>query len=123
MSSLADLRQGSLFRLVGRLTARDPATVSVSLFTTDRTPQAALVFHTDGTVVGTWAGDPAAVQVVPMSRAVGVGDVLVHDTTGETMVVRAVWLGADGWQWSNTPTRHPAYATAGWTPAGTATLT
>src|SRR4051794_16966799 len=60
------------------------------------------------------------VTVTPTAIAVGVGDVLMELTTGDTRVVR--WVSDDSTHWSSAQAERPQFTTQGWIKVGTANL-
>ena len=122
---LADVPVGASFALGARLTANDAAGLHLALLTRDRQVIGQQLIATDLVISGLLTENPAAIPVSLAGRPFSAGDVVVSDTTRETMVVRDAWLDtASGeFHWSNSPTRRPAYTTQGWNRVGTATIT
>ena len=122
MTTLADLPVGSVFAFATRITARDAGGMTLDLLSQDDTVRATITADPAGVITGQLAVAPDQIPIEAVTQPLAVGAVVTRDGTGETMVVRAVWLGPRGFQWSNTLDRAAVYDTSGWTVAGSATL-
>ena len=122
MATLADLPVGSVFAFATKVTDRGADTMTLDLLSQDESVQATIATATDGTITGQLLKPPDQIPVEAVTVPLTEGAVVVRDDTGETMVVRAVWLSPRGFVWSSAPDRRTVYTTAGWTVIGTATL-
>ena len=121
MASLADLQAGDTVLFVAQVSAVDTAGFHIGLYGPDRTLAGTVVIGPDGTFSGGLAAAPAAVPVTLVTgfTPIGEGDVLASDSTGETMVARAVRVDASGaYLWSSSPDFRVAYPAAGWSIIG-----
>jgi hypothetical protein len=102
--TLADLRPGQAFILIGRLESQDQTTGdTLTYFGPDSEPQGTMTISPAGVFGGQLAAPPdqVPVQVVPEFAAVAPGDILQNTRTGETMAARRVRIMANGtYQWS-----------------------
>lgn len=121
MTTLADLAAGQAFMFVAQVTAIDQAGTHLSLFGPASAAGGSALMDPGGVLTGQLTS-PAAqipVTVVTQFATVSAGDVLANDTTGETVVARAVTVQPDGsYQWSPAPSGGVVYRTAGWTIIG-----
>jgi len=118
MATLADLTAGQAFMFVAQVTAIDTAGTHLSLFGPASAAGGTALIAPGGAMSGQLTAAPASipVTVVTQFETVSAGDVLSNDVTGETMVVRAVTVQADGsYQWSPAPAGGVVYKTDGWT--------
>lgn len=121
MTALADLTAGQAFLFVAQVTAIDGAGVHLSLFGPASAAGGTALMDPAGALTGqlTSPAGQIPVTVVTQFAAVSVGDVLASDTTGETVVARAVTLQPDGsCLWSPSPAGGVVYRTDGWTIIG-----
>ena len=125
MTALADLTAGQAFIFVAQVTAIDTAGVHLSLFGPASAAGGTALMDPTGVLTGQLT-TPAAqipVTVVTQFAAVSVGDVLANDTSGETVVARAVTVQADGsYLWSSSLAGGVQYRTGGWTIIGHVSL-
>ena len=122
MTVLTDLRPGDAFLVALRITDRDQTGLQCTMHTTGRQARGDLHLNPDLTITGAWRDQANTIEVTTLDRAFQVGDVVVRDTTGETLVVRSAWITGEGWRWSSSPQRSSIYGTDGWTVVGTVTL-
>ena len=125
MTALADLKAGQAFMFVAQVTAIDAAGTHLSLFGPASAAGGTALMDSGGVLTGQLTSPAASipVQVVTQFAQVTAGDVLANDTTGETMVARAVTVQPDGsYLWSAAPSGGVVYKTDGWTIIGHVTL-
>ena len=125
MTTLADLKAGQAFMFVAQVTAIDQAGVHLSLFGPASAAGGTALMDPSGVLTGqlTSAAAQIPVTVVTQFAAVSAGDVLSNDTSGETLVARAVTVQPDGsYLWSPSPSGGVPYRTDGWTIIGHVSL-
>lgn len=125
MTTLASLTAGQAFMFVAQVTAIDGAGTHVSLFGPASAAGGTALIDPAGVMTGQLTTAPADIPVTVVTEfaQVTAGDVLSNDSTGETMVARAVTVTEDGsYQWSSSPAGGVVYRTAGWTIIGHVTL-
>jgi hypothetical protein len=125
MTTLADLTPGQAFMFVAEVTAIDGAGTHLSLFGPASAAGGSALMAPGGALSGQLTTAPAQIPVTVVTQfaAVSVGDVLSNNASGETVVVRAVAVTADGsYQWSSSPSGGVVYKTAGWTVVGHVSL-
>jgi len=118
VTTLADLTAGQAFIFVAQVTAIDQAGTHLSLFGPAEAAGGSALMDASGVLTGNLTAAPSQIPVTVVTQfaQVGVGDVLSSNTTGETMVVRAVTVQPDGtYLWSPAPSRGVVYKTDGWT--------
>ena len=121
MAALADLHAGDEVLFVAQVLAIDGAGFHIGLYGPDRSLAGTVIIGPDGTFTGGLAAAPADVPVTLVTgfTPVSAGDVLASDSTGETMVARAVRVNPDGsYLWSSSPDFRVAYPAAGWSIIG-----
>jgi hypothetical protein len=122
VATLADLPVGSVFAFATRITDRTDTSMTLDLLSQDDTVQATISTDAAGVITGSLLKPPEDIPVEAVTRPLVEGAVVSKDGTGETMVVRAVWLSPRGFAWSSSPDRRVTYTTTGWTVVGQATL-
>jgi hypothetical protein len=125
VTTLADLKAGQAFMFVAQVTAIDSAGTHLSLFGPASAAGGSALMDASGVLTGnlTSAANQIPVTVVTAFAAVSAGDVLSNDTTGETVVARAVTVQPDGsYLWSPAPSGGVVYRTEGWTIVGHVSL-
>jgi hypothetical protein len=118
VTTLADLGAGQAFMFVAQVTAIDSAGTHLSLFGPASAAGGTALMDPSGVLTGQLTSAPAdiPVTVVTQFAAVSIGDVLQNDTSGETVVARAVAVQVDGsYEWSPAASGGVVYLTAGWT--------
>ena len=125
MTTLADLPPGDQFLFVGLITAIDSSGFHMTLYGPESAAAATALIDTNGVMTGQLEApaNQAAVTVVTGFAPLSVGDVVVSDRTGETVVVRSAWITHDGVSmWSSTADAKVAYPATGWTVIGHVSL-
>ena len=122
-SPLSDLRPGSTFSMSGRVTAIDAAGVHIEFLRDDGAVNGTLLLSGSGDITGEVTIPPEEVRVEVVAVAFVEGDVLFNAENGDTRVVRATGLNADGtaW-WSPMQNARDQFSGAGWTKIGTADI-
>lgn len=117
MTTLADLRAGDQFLFACQVVSADAAGMSIALYGPSRNQAGTALIAPDGAMTGQLAAPPHQVPVTTVTgfAPVTVGDVMVSETTGETMVCRWSRIGADGTvTWSASPGHQVIYPASGW---------
>lgn len=126
MAVLSDLGVGDAFVMLSRVSALDQVTgMTLVLFGPDRQPQAQIIVSPAGVMSGQLANpaNQTPVNVVTRFRTISVGNVMVSQRTGETMVVRQVSIQPDGtFLWASSVVQPVWYTTEGWQLAGNVAL-
>lgn len=121
-ATLADLQAGDEFLFVAQVTAIDPTTgYSLSLFGPQTNQSATGAIDPTGAITGQLLTTPDQIPVTIVTgfAPIAVGDVMVNDNTGETMVARASFLDPAGKpMWSATTDSKVVYSADGWTKVG-----
>jgi hypothetical protein len=120
-ATLASLTAGDTVLFVAEVSVIDTAGFHIDLYGPDRALAGTVIIGPDGTFSGGLAAAPDTVPVTLVTgfTPVSEGDVLASDTTGETMVARAVRVDPGGsYLWSSSPDFKVAYPAAGWTIIG-----
>jgi len=120
---LSDLGPGDVFLFICRIKSVDATTgIGLALFGPSRVKAADAVIHTDGSMTGqlTATPDRIPVNIVTGLTPINIGDVLVNDKTGETLVCRWSAVNPDGSVvWSASPAKTSSiYQASGWTIVG-----
>jgi hypothetical protein len=122
VTTLADLQPGDEFLFACQVTSLDPtAGLGLALYGPGRVEAATAVIAPTGVMTGQLAAAPAQVPVTVITgfAPVTVGDILVNDATGETMLCRWSQIGPDGTvTWAAAPGHQVIYPARGWTVAG-----
>jgi hypothetical protein len=121
--SLADLPVLSTFRLTARLANDTGTTMTIDLLQPTGDVHGSIdITKSTGNIVGGLTVDLDDTLVEPVAIALSIGDVIQSQSSGETLVVRAIGLGPDGTLWSSSTTGSPTFQSVGWTRVGTATI-
>ena len=122
-SPLIDLVPGSTFGMTARVTARDQNGIHVEFLRGDGVVNGTMLLSPSGVITGQVTVAPQDVRVEVIAVAFAKGDVLHQEESGDTRVVQAVGLNADGTSWWS-PMRNARdqFSGAGWTKVGTANM-
>lgn len=118
MTTLGALTAGQAFIFVAQVVSIDQTGTHLSLFGPASAAGGTALMDPAGVLSGqlTSPATQIPVTVVTAFAAVSAGDVLANDTTGETVVARAVTVQTDGTcLWSPAPAGGVMYRTEGWT--------
>jgi hypothetical protein len=116
---LAQLPNGSTFRLTGRKTATHPdGAVSTEFIRPNGQVVGNLEIAADGSFTGGLVIPLAQAQVEALAIAMALGDIMRNLSTAETVIVRAVGIGPDQALWSPSVNQRPAYPPSGWVKVG-----
>jgi hypothetical protein len=125
VTALSDLTAGQAFIFIAQVTAIDAAGVHLSLFGPASAAGGSALMDPAGVLTGQLTSPAAQIPVTVTTQfaTISVGDVLSNNTSGETMVARAVQVQPDGsYQWSSSPAGGVVYRPEGWSVVGHVSL-